>query len=72
MELFFVIYVLCVSVILYFLFFAIIWSPAGAWFSCMLCFLVFCHLPIWWPGSRVVFDCIDSSSLPFYLLLFVF
>ena len=24
-------------------------------FSC-----VFCHFPIWYPGSGVVFDCIDS------------
>ena len=23
-------------------------------------FLCFCHLPIWCPGSGVVFDCMDS------------
>ena len=23
-------------------------------------FCVFCHCPIWYPGSGVVFDCIDS------------
>ena len=70
MDLFFIC-VLCVSVILYRLFLAVIWSPAVTWLSCMF-FLVFCHFPISCPGSGVVFDCIDYSSLPFYLLLFVF
>ena len=33
-----------------------------------LCFLVICHFPIWNPWSGVVFDCIDSLSLPSFLL----
>ena len=28
--------------------------------ACVLCFLVFCHFPIWCSGSGVVLDCIDS------------
>ena len=40
-----------------------LWSPVGksmtSRFSCMW-FLVFCHFPMWWPGSGVVLDCIDS------------
>ena len=27
---------------------------------CVLFFLVFCHYPIWRPGSDVVLHCIDS------------
>ena len=30
-------------------------------------FLCFCHFPIWCPGLGVVFDCIDSWSLPSFL-----
>ena len=30
-------------------------------------FLCFCHFPMWCPGSGVVFDCIDSRSLPYSL-----
>ena len=53
-----------------------LWSPVEkgltSWLSCMWCFLVFCHFPMWCPGSGVVLDCIDSWSLPsFLLLLFV-
>ena len=29
----------------------------------------FCHFRVWCPGSDVVHDCIDSRSLPPYLLL---
>ena len=51
----FVIWFLCVSVILSCLFLAAVWSPAGkgltSWLSCMLCFLVFCHFSIWYPRS---------------------
>ena len=32
-------------------------------------FIVFCHFPVWCPGSGVVLDCIDFSSLPSYFLL---
>ena len=31
-------------------------------------FIVFCHFPVWCPGSGVVLDCIDFGSLPPYLL----
>ena len=36
----------------------------------LLCdvFLCFCHFPIWCSGSGVVLDCIDSWSLPSFLL----
>ena len=29
---------------------------------------VFCHCPMWYPGSGVAIDCIDSWSLPPFLL----
>ena len=37
---------------------AALWSPAGS----PVCdeFLCFCHIPIRYPGSGVVLDCIDS------------
>ena len=31
-------------------------------------FLRICHFPIWYPGSSVLLDCIDSWSLPSSLL----
>ena len=31
-------------------------------------FLCFCHFPLWYPGSGVVLDCIDSWSMPSSLL----
>ena len=31
--------------------------------------LYFCQFPMWFPGSGVVLDCIDSRSLPPFLLL---
>ena len=36
------------------------WKRLTSWFSCVLCFLCFCHFPKWCPGSGVVLDCIDS------------
>ena len=46
------------------LFNAALWSPAGrglaSWLSCVWCFVVFRHFPMWCPGSCVVLDCIDS------------
>ena len=36
---------------------------------CVMFLCVFCHFSIWFLGSRVVFDCIDSSFVPSYLLL---
>ena len=37
--------------------------------SHLWCLLWVCHFPIWYPGSGVVLDCIDSWSLHPYLLL---
>ena len=59
-------FVICVSCFsgLICLFNAALWSPAGrglaSWLSCVWCFVVFCHFPMWYPGSCVVLDCIDS------------
>ena len=54
-------------VILFCLFLAALWSPAGkgltSWLSYVWCFLAFCHFPIRCPGSGVVLDRIDSWSL---------
>ena len=49
------------------LFSGALWSPAGKGLTSWLSFvkLSFSH---WYPGSGVVFDCIDSRSLPFFLL----
>ena len=62
---FFVIYVL-------FLFIAALWSPAGkgltSSLACILSSLMFGHFPMWCPGSGVVLDCINSRSLPSYLI----
>ena len=51
------------------------WAPAyhllgnGAPLGSLVCdvFLYFCHFPIQCPGSGSVLDCIDSTSLVFYL-----
>ena len=63
---FFVICVSCLSVILYFLFLASMWSPAGkgmtSWFSCISCFLVFYHFPIWYLG-QVWYSIVSISDL---------
>ena len=39
--------------------------PLGSRLWCLIVKLVLCH---WYPGSGVVLDCIDSWSLPFFLL----
>ena len=49
---------------------AALWPPAGkgltSWLSCVIYFVVvvvflcFCHFPMWYPGSGVVLDCVDS------------
>ena len=63
-------YLCFVSVMLLCLFIAALWSPAGKGLtSCVWCFLVLCHFPMWCPGAGVVLDCIDSRSLPSSLLL---
>ena len=40
--------------------------PLGSFCDVSLCF---CHFPMWYPGSCVVLDCIDSWSLPPFLPL---
>ena len=48
------------------------WSPAGKVLTSWLPFVVSnCELSLshWYPGSGVVLDCVDSSSLHPYLLL---
>ena len=41
------------------------WPLGSSWW----CLLYFCYFPIWYPGSGVVLDCIDSWSMPSFLLL---
>ena len=52
---------------------AALWSLAVKelifWRSCVLNFLVFCHFPIWSPGSGMVLDCIDSWHLPSFFTM---
>ena len=55
-------YLCCVFVMLSCLFIAAMWSPAGKGLTSWLLFVmfVFLLLPMWYPGSGVVLDCIDS------------
>ena len=46
------------------LFIATLWSPDILALVCD----VFCHFPMWYPGPGVVLDCMDSLSLPPFLL----
>ena len=42
---------------------AALWSPTGKGLTSWLLFvmfIVFCHFPMWYPGSDVVLDCIVS------------
>ena len=48
----------------------LLWKSWSLGFLVCDVFLCFCHFPIWCPGSGVVFNCIDSWSLPSILLLF--
>ena len=41
----------------------------GSLVCCIL--LRFCHFPVWCPMSGVVLDCIDSLTLPPYLLWYL-
>ena len=41
--------------------------PLGSRLWCLMCV---CHFPMWYPGSGVVLDCIDSWSLPPFLLCY--
>ena len=45
------------------LFIAALWSLAGEELTSWLSFVMFnyvCHFPMWYPGTVVVLDCIDS------------
>ena len=44
-------------------FIAVLWSPAVKGLTSWLLFVMFnnfCHFPMWYPGSGVLLDCIDS------------
>ena len=70
--------VLCLPCLCARLFICSLWSPAGKGLTSWLSFVVSAvslSLSLWYPGSGVVLDCIDSWSLHPYLLwsaLFVF
>ena len=55
-------YLCHVFVMLLRLFIAAMWSPAGKGLTSWRLFVmfVFCHFPLWYPGSGVVLDCIVS------------
>ena len=57
-------YLCLVFVILSRLFIAVLWSPTGkglaSWLSFVMFNFVFVTFPLWYPGSGVVLDCIDS------------
>ena len=57
-------YFCLVFVMLSRLFIAAVWSPAGERTDplVLVCdvLLCFCHFPMWYSGSGVVLDCIDS------------
>ena len=45
------------------LFIAAVWSPDGKGLTSLLLFVMFTvilYFPIWYPGTGVVLDCIDS------------
>ena len=49
---------------------AALWSPAGKGLTSLLLLVMFIFflLPMWYSGSGVILDCIDSLSLPPFLL----
>ena len=67
-------YLCFISVMLTCVLLTALWLPAGkglnSWLFCVWRFLCFVTLPIWCPGSGVIFDSIDSCSLPSFLLTF--
>ena len=70
-----IIYVISVLFLICFrarLFINALWSPAGkeltSWPSFVMSQIVKLSLSHWYPGSDVVLDCIDSWSLPSFLL----
>ena len=44
--------------------------PGKSWpfDSCLWCLMCICPFPMWYPGPGVVLDCIDSWSVPSFLL----
>ena len=63
--------VLCLLCLCARLFICALWSPAGKGLTSWLSFVVSTvslSLSLWYPGSGVVLDCIDSWSLHPYLL----
>ena len=48
-------------------FLVICWKRLTSWLSFVFC-CVFCHFSMWYPGSGVVHDCVESWSLPSFLL----
>ena len=54
-------YLCIVFVMLSHLFIAALWSPARKGLTSWLLFMmiVLCHVPMWYPRSGVVLDCID-------------
>ena len=67
-------YFCLVFVMLLGLFMAAFSSPAGkelaSWLTFVMFKCVFFHFPMWYPGSGVVLDCIDSWYLPLFVLLY--
>ena len=63
-----VISVLCLSCFhVYYLVVSCLERPDLLAFVCNV-YLCFCHFPMWYPGSGVVLDCIDSGSLTSFFL----
>ena len=64
-------YLCLVFVVLLRLFIAALLSPAGkgltSWFSFVM-FNCVCHFLLWYPWSGLLLDCIDSLTLPPFLL----
>ena len=63
--------VLCLLCLCVRLFICALWSPAGKGLTSwprLWCLTVSLSLSLWYPGSGVVLDCIDSWSLHPYLL----
>ena len=62
MDFFFVIYVLCLSCFMSVHCSLVVtcWERAGLLALLYVMFYCVCHFPIWYPGSGVVLDCIDS------------
>ena len=65
-------YLCLVFIMLSRLFIAAFWSPEGKGLISWLLFvmlIVIWFFPIWYPGTDVVLDCMDSRSLLSFLLL---